>query len=230
MSFFLLFSFFCKNEPLDFIVIIFYRSGYDHILLQSYLVPHLFEQKCRPQLEKRGNKVSAIRTRLGIHFRDAVKLLSPSTNLRSFGQLFNLKQEKAHFPFGLLNSVSVLSQPELPNDPKLWKSDLTGTDPVTEAEIAEAQQLFVQAGCQNLGDYLTTYLKLDVVILYKSMQEWRKSLKSLVNIDLMENAKYTIAGFSNLAGLKLAARNKRFGVFFPNNSQVYRLLRRGMRG
>lgn len=181
-------------------------------------------------MEKRGNKVSAIRTKLGIHFRDAVKLLSPSTNLRNFGKLFNLQQEKAHFPFGLLNSVTVLAQKELPTDPKLWKSDLTGTDPVTEAEIAEAQHLFVQAGCQNLGDYLITYLKLDVVILYKSMQEWRKSLKSLVNIDLVENAKYTIAGFSNLAGLKLAARNKRFGVFFPNNSQVYRLLRRGMRG
>ena len=205
-------------------------SGYDHILLQSYLVPHLFETKCRPKMEKRGNKVSAICTNIGVHFRDAVKLLSPSTNLRSFGKLFNLEQEKAHFPFGILRSVRVLENKELPRDPKLWKSDLTGSDPITEAEIEEAHQLFVKNGCQCLGDYLITYLKLDVVILYRALQEWRKSLKNLVAIDFIENHKYTIASFSNLAGLKLAAKNKRFGIFFPNNSQIYRLLRLGMRG
>ena len=200
------------------------------MLLQSYLVPHLYEKKCRPALEKRGNKVSAIRTRWGIHFRDAAKLLSPTTSLRSFGQLFNLEQAKAHFPFGILNSVAVLDWPELPKDLKLWRSDLTGTTPITEAEIAEAERLFVDSGCKSVGDYLRTYLKLDVVILYKALQEWRLSLKQLVNIDFVENARYTIAGFSNLAGLKLAAKNRRFGIFFPNNSQTYRLLRRGMRG
>ncbi len=199
-------------------------------MLQSYLVPHLFETKCRPKLEKRGNKVSAIRTCVGVHFRDAVKLLSPSTNLRSFGKLFNLEQVKAHFPFGILNSVKVLQNKELPRDPKLWRSDLTGNDPITAAEIEEAQALFVRDGCQCLGDYLIAYLKLDVVILYKALQEWRKSLKNLVSMDFVENNKYTIAGFSNLAGLKLAAKNKRFGIFFPNNSQMYRLLRLGMRG
>ena len=174
--------------------------------------------------------MSAIRTKIGVHFRDAVKLLSPSTNLRSFGKLFNLEQVKAHFPFGILNSVKVLQDKELPRDPKMWRSDLTGSDPITEAEIEEAQALFVKDGCQCLGDYLITYLKLDVVILYKAMQQWRMSLKDLVSLDFVENNKYTIAGFSNLAGLKLAAKNKRFGIFFPNNSQIYRLLRLGMRG
>ena len=207
-----------------------FSSGYDHVLLQSYLVPHLFEKRCRPKLEKRGNKVSTIRTKDGIHFRDAVKLLSPSTNLRSFGRLFNLEQAKAHFPFGLLTSVSALSLPELPEDLAAWKSDLTGSDPVTAEDVAEARRLFAEAGCANLGDYLRTYLKLDVVILYRALQEWRKSLKLLVGQDFVENHRYTIAGFSNLAGLKLAAKNKRMGLFFPNNSQVYRLLRRGMRG
>lgn len=200
------------------------------MLLQSYLVPHLFEKKFYPKLEKRGNKVSVIRTKIGVQFRDAIKLLSPSTNLRSFGKMFNLEQVKAHFPFGLLSSVSVLGQPSLPTDPKLWKSDLTGTPPVTQDDIREAERLFLEAGCTCLGDYLKTYLKLDVVILFKAMQAWRHSLKSLVGIDFVESGKFTIAGFSNLAGLKLAAKNKRMGIFFPNNSQIYRLLRRGMRG
>ena len=60
-----------------------------------------------------GNKVTQIRTSSGISFRDMTKLLAPSTNLRSFGKLFNLEQVKAHFPFGLLTSVKILDLPEL---------------------------------------------------------------------------------------------------------------------
>jgi hypothetical protein len=208
----------------------FFSSGYDHVLLQSYLVPYLFEKKMRPRLEKRGNKVSSISTRNGVSFKDAIKLLSPSTNLRTFGKMFNLEQVKAHFPFGLLDSVEVLKLPELPEDPKLWKSELTGSHEITSEEITEARALFAKSNCKNLGDYLETYLKLDVVILYKSMQEWRRSLRETVHIDFIESRKYTIASLSHLAGLQIAARNKRIGVFFPNNSQNYRLLRQGMRG
>ena len=37
-------------------------SGYDHVLLESYLVPYLYEKKQLPRMEKRGNKVTQIRT------------------------------------------------------------------------------------------------------------------------------------------------------------------------
>ena len=30
----------------------FFRSGYDHVLLESYLIPHLFETKHKNLLEK----------------------------------------------------------------------------------------------------------------------------------------------------------------------------------
>ena len=198
--------------------------------MESYLVPYLFEKKYAPKLEKRGNKVTQIRTNLGICFRDVTKLLAPSTSLRSFGKLFNLEQVKAHFPFALLNSVNVLNRPSLPNDKREWQSDLTGSDKITEDEIREAQKLFKQAKCQNLGDYLKAYLKLDVLILYKATQEWRKTLKKYVDIDFVEARKFTISSLSNLAGFKAAASKKQIGTFFPNNSQIYRLLRGGMRG
>ncbi len=181
-------------------------------------------------MEKRGNKVSNIKTRNGTSFRDITKLLAPSTNLRNFGRLFNLEQAKAHFPFGILTSVGVLNLPSLPSDPDSWKSDLTGGDKITREQISEAQQLFDSAGCRNLGDYLRAYLKLDVVILYKATQEWRKTLKTYVGIDFVETGKYTISSLSNLAGLKSSASQQHVGTFFPNNSQVYRLLRNGMRG
>jgi hypothetical protein len=198
--------------------------------LESYLVPYLFEKGYGPKMEKRGNKVSNIKTRNGTSFRDITKLLAPSTNLRNFGKLFNLEQAKAHFPFGILTSVGVLNLPSLPSDPDSWKSDLTGGDKITREQISEAQELFDSAGCRNLGDYLRAYLKLDVVILYKATQEWRKTLKTYVGIDFVETGKYTISSLSNLAGLKSSASQQHIGTFFPNNSQVYRLLRNGMRG
>lgn len=198
--------------------------------MESYLVPYLFEKRQGPKLEKRGNKVTHIKTCGGVSFRDITKLLAPSINLRNFGRLFNLDQAKAHFPFGLLTSVSVLQRPSLPDDAASWKSDLTGNETIKAEDILEAKKLFAEAGCQNLGDYLRAYLKLDVVILYRATQEWRKTLKTYVGIDFVETNKYTISSLSNLAGLKSSASQQHIGTFFPNNSQVYRLLRNGMRG
>ena len=200
------------------------------MLLESYLVPYLYEKRQRPKMEKRGNKVTQIRVACGISFRDVTKLLAPSTNLRSFGKLFNLEQAKAHFPFGLLTSIKELERTVFPTDPALWRSELTGNDVITEKEISEAHSLYVSAGCQNLGDYLRAYLKLDVIVLHKATQEWRKTLKTYVGVDFVEAGKYTISSLSNYAGLKMAASQNRIGNFFPNNSQIYRLLRGGMRG
>ena len=190
----------------------------------------MFEKRFHPKLERRGNKLSTIRTRTGITFRDVTKLLAPSTNLKSFGDLFKLKQKKAFFPFPLLNSVRALRLPKLPTDPKLWKSDLSGSLSIGPAEIAEAQKLFDEAECKSLGDYLKAYLKLDVDILYLATQEWRRSLKQLVGIDFVESSKFTISSLSNLGSQKCLAQRQRLGNFFPNNSQNYRILRNGMRG
>ena len=210
----------------------FYGSGYDHILLQNYLVPYLFENKQGVKIEKRGNKVTSINvTKQKIVFRDVVKLLAPGTSLRSFGQLFKLHQEKAHFPFNILTGVAALSLPQLPSDLAAWTSDLSaGKSAITETEIAEAQQLFTQSNCKSVGDYLKTYLRLDVDILYKATQGWRKNMKELIDVDFVESKNFTISSVSNLAGQRCAAKNLYIGQFFPNNSQMYRILRKGMRG
>ena len=141
----------------------FYGAGYDHVLLESYLVPHLFEKKFRPKLEKAGNKVTSIRiARCHVTFRDVMKLLSPGTSLCQFGQLFNLSQEKAHFPFGLLDKVDALKIPKIPNKAEQWISDLGPQ--ISQSEVDEAQKLFTATGCSDVGDYLKTYLRLDCCI------------------------------------------------------------------
>lgn len=194
------------------------------------MIPHLFETQCKPVIQKSGNKVTSIHSRSKkITFRDITKLLAPSTNLRSFGKLFSLKQSKAHFPFSKLTSINYLSETKLPSDLADWTSDISGKT-ITLEEIKEAQTLFEQNKCSNVGEYLKIYLKLDVAILYKATNLWRCQLKQQIGIDFIESHKFTIASLTHFAGGINMTQNKRIGNFFPNNSQVYRLLRQGMRG
>ena len=210
----------------------FYGSGYDHVLLESYLVPYLFEKRLKPKVEKKGNKVISIGVvKTNITFRDVVRLLAPGTSLKQFGQLFNLNQEKAHFPFSLLTGIESLSLPQLPADVSQWQSDLSiSKAPLTQAEVDEAQRLFRVSGCQNVGDYLKTYLKLDVDILYQATQGWRATMKKELDLDFVLTGNFTISSVSNLAGDRCASKHLQIGQFFPNSAPVYRLLRKGMRG
>lgn len=213
-----------------FFIFYFCRSGYDHVLLESYLIPHMFETKCKPRIEKNGTKVTCIKSdKLCISFRDVTKLLAPGTNLRSFGKLFHLQQEKAHFPFSKLTSVDYLEEKTLPTDIKDWHSDISSKQ-ISQEEINEALDLFNKNHCSSVGDYLKIYLKLDVSILYHAAQQWRKELSKQIGIDFIEAHKFTIASLSHLAGGHNMTVHKRIGNFFPNNSQTYRLLREGMRG
>ena len=210
----------------------FYGSGYDQVLLENYLVPYLFEKKLRPRLEKKGNKVTAIKVvKCGVTFRDVVRLLSPGTSLRQFGQLFNLQQAKAHFPFGLLTGVEALLIDGLPSLAKDWNAQLGLTKaPVTQEEVDDAQRLFAECGCANLGDYLKAYLRLDVDILYHATQGWRHTIFQQIGVDFVQSAKFTISSLSNFAGDLNASGNLYVGQFFPNSAPVYRILRKGMRG
>ena len=210
----------------------FYGSGYDHVLLESYLVPYLFEKGLRPKLEKNGNKVAVIKvSKCGVTFRDVIKLLAPGTSLRQFGQLFNLEQAKAHFPFGLLTGLAALRQDKLPANVAEWKNDLAASKaPLTQSDVNEALHLFEVSGCQSVGDYLKTYLRLDVDILYRATQGWRATIHDEVQVDFVQTANFTISGISNYAGDVNASRNLYVGQFFPNASPVYRILKKGMRG
>jgi hypothetical protein len=213
----------------QYVVFSFYGSGYDHVILFSYLAPLWYEMQLKPRVEKRGNKISSITLKTRVTFRDITKMLAPGTDLRNFGKLFGLQQKKAHFPFSLLTSVDVLEREGLPSDPQCWESDLGG-DPIDPEHILEAQRLYEEAGCKCLGDYLKTYLKLDVVVLYKSSLLWRKNLMELTGVDFVESRKFTISSMSNYAGTMCQAEKLRIGSFFPNNRRTYGLFKRGMRG
>ena len=215
----------------QYIIFSFYGSGYDMVMLESYLIPYLYERGYDPKIDKKGEKVTVIRTRNGICFRDVTKLLAPSTNLRSFGALFNLSVEKGHFPFSILTSPASLQLPSLPKDFRTWQSELSSNGSgITQKEVNEALSFFKRSGFANVGQYLKHYLTLDVQILQQATDLWRQRLYTVIGLDFIDIEKYTISSLSNYAGNHKSATLCRPGWFFPNNAQMYALLKRGMRG
>lgn len=215
----------------QYVIFSFYGSGYDMILLETYLIPLLFEQELRPKIDKKGNKVSIIRTKNGIQFRDITKLLAPSTNLRSFGQMFNLDIQKGHFPFKILSHVQSLSIPFLPVDLHMWTSDLSGNKTaIKRKDVEEAVTFFNNSGFTCVGDYLRHYLILDVQILHRATNLWRRRLFEVIGLDFVDIQKFTISSLSSYAGSHTLALQLKTGWFFPNNNQNYALMKRGMRG
>jgi hypothetical protein len=226
----------------------FYGSGYDHVLLANYLIPLAYEANLSVKVQKRGTSVSSIVIEKHIEFRDICKLLAPGINLRKFGQMYGLEQEKAFFPFSYLTSVKTLNERKLPTDIDCWKSHL-GAHPVNGAantntlaqqeanarisatdNMHYAQALFKASNCCSIGDYLQTYLRLDIEILYKAVQLWRQSVKHLTDVDFIDAAKHTMSSLSYYASNKFLMKKIRPGNFTVNNAQIYRLLREGMRG
>jgi len=208
-------------------------SGYDNVLLFQFLVPRLVELSQLPIVSKKGNRVTSITTRSGVEFRDIARLLAPSTSLKKFGQLFGLEQAKAHFPFSYLSSVERLADRSLPSDPDIWRSELTGlrqTDEAVEQIMREADAMWQALNCQNVGDYLAGYLHLDIEILHEGSLRWIKTLEDLLGLNFVEAGKFTISSLSYMAGLKSSETRATIGSFFPNNAQLYAMLRLGMRG
>ena len=84
--------------------------------------------------------MTSISLRSGIAFRDITKMLAPSTNLRKFGRLFGLEQEKAHFPFKLLTSVEILRTVTAlpPHGDTSWQSELSSSAPLSREDVEAA--------------------------------------------------------------------------------------------
>ena len=120
---------------------------------------------------------------------------------------------------------------QLPTDLAAWASDLTaGKSEIDAAAVSEAQRLFRVSNCRCLGDYLKTYLRLDVDILYRATQNWRRTIADEVSVDFVQTGKFTISSISNYAGDVNSSGLLQVGQFFPNSAPIYRLLRKDMRG
>lgn len=85
-------------------------------------------------------------------------------------------------------------------------------------------------GCKSVADYLAGYLHLDIEILHEGALRWIATLEDLLGLNFVEAGKFTISSLSYTAGLRSSESRLRPGSFFPNNAQLYSVLRLGMRG
>ena len=82
-------------------------------------------------------------------------MMGPGVSLSSMARLFDLEYGKQLFPFRCLTGIEALKRKELPVDPSMWRSDLTGSDSdVCLDTIEQAVTDFHRVGAKNIGEFL----------------------------------------------------------------------------
>ncbi len=82
-------------------------------------------------------------------------MMGPGVSLNSMAKLFELDYGKQHFPFRCLTGLESLKRDELPTDPAMWRSDLTGGCSDVCADIIEdAVADYHRVGAKNVGEFL----------------------------------------------------------------------------
>ena len=141
-----------------------------------------------------------------------------------------LLESKIIFPFHHLDeSLDFLNEPELPPMASSWTSQLTGDTPSQE-EVDAARKFYSDSGFSSVSQYLQFYLRQDVLMLAKGVEELRKTYFDLLEIDILDVAKYTVSSIAALAAQRHLFKNRRVGMFAHDDHRVYSLLRQALRG
>ena len=150
-----------------FVIFSFNGASYDHVMISAALAMACKRMNTRNflRMNRRGNRIISMTLHgpglKGTHFRDLCCLLDRSVSLASLSKTCGLKESKALFPFGQLDSLSSLDKTEFSWNLEDWRNDLTGNLPEQEA-VDEAKRKFRELECRSVFDYLLHYLALDV--------------------------------------------------------------------
>jgi hypothetical protein len=150
-----------------------------------------------------------------IMFTDICSMLSPGTSLNSFAALTKLKQTKMVFPFSAFTSRAFLDNHSLPTDDESWFDTLSG-EYISPESRQRAFVDFGELGCATIGDYLNHYLRLDVVLLGRSIARFFATLYSQFGTHPVDNGKLTIASYSFTRVQKELFYDKRPGASFSS--------------
>jgi len=131
---------------------------------------------------------------------------------------------KGVFPYEWFNSPSRLQETALPPQSD-FHSDLTQED-IGEDDYALAQEVWKKAGCSTFADYLTLYLKTDVVLLADVFEAFRTMCTTYYGLDPCHY--FTLPGFSWDAMLKMTG--VKIACFKEGEDDMLAMVQRGMRG
>ena len=128
---------------------------------------------------------------------------------------------KGIFPYSFLDHESMLDYIGLPPIEEFFDT-LTNSINITEADYARAHLAYIQFGCQNFGDYMRAYLKLDVLLLADIFETFRRN--SLIEYDLDP------VNFVTLPQYSFAAAFNNQSVDLITDVNQYRFFEEAIRG
>ncbi len=163
---------------------------------------------------------------------DLKKMLTPGFSLGRLGETVGLEDtKKGIFPHDLVkgDDCAFLDEPELPADPEAWFSRVYQCCP-TKKQVDEAREEFRRRGFRSVREYMLFYLRCDLEVLLHSTERLFRKLEEIVGLSPVSVNKFSLSGYSLLAGQYRLVRDLRPGMFTCNHAALYSALRRGMRG
>jgi len=138
-----------------------------------------------------------------------------------------LLREKGVFPYDWYDAPSRLDEAALPPREAFF-SRLHG-EGVSAAEYARAQDVWAATSCRTMRDYLSLYLKTDVLLLAEVFELFRAKSFALYGLDPAHF--YTLPGYSWSAMLKMT--RVKIGTIYAEQKggmEMLDILQRAMRG
>ena len=145
-----------------------------------------------------SNQSKFVLPQIEIHIRD-LRGICPFGTLSDLGTQYNLPISKLSFPYGFLQSTTLLKS-ITPNNitnsqyDKYWKDTLYGT----QTSVSEQQLIisdFRDSKCTTLFHYMLVYLKRDVILLHTLVNSVLESYQSIGFNFILAN-KFTLSSIS----------------------------------
>jgi len=131
-------------------------------------------------------------------------------------------KRKGVFPYSYFDSLTKLQETSLPPR-SAFTNDLNGEE-CSEEDYRFAQRAWQEFDCQNFGDYLMVYLKLDVILLACVFEKFRE--KTLEQDGLEATHFVSLPGLSFLSAFKMTGES----IDLITDLEMYTFFERGIRG
>ena len=130
---------------------------------------------------------------------------------------------KGVFPYSYFDGMEKLNDTCLPPI-EAFANDLNDGEPISQQDYDHATNVWRKTNCKNLGDYLSVYLKSDIIGLADVFENFRTICESAHHMDPIFF--YSLPGFA----WQSALRQTQIELKLLTDYNMYTMLERGIRG
>lgn len=135
-----------------------------------------------------------------------------------------LLRQKGVFPYDWYSGAEKWGIPSLPSKDEFFS--VLANEGIKDADYERAQEVWAKAGCKTFKDYLSLYLKTDVLLLADVFEAFRKMCMSYYGLDPCHY--FTAPGFSWDSMLKMTGA--KIECFKEGQLDMLQMVQSGMRG